>query len=131
MFVVDNVLISDDLVEAAFCCDLGACLGACCVQGDSGAPLEEEEIPALDAVLPVVRSTLRPEALKVIEKDGTVYFAMIPGVYSLKDLDGDGKLAIALTFIPYKFEREDQSRDDKDKVNPDDNDDPLGGNLFK
>lgn len=43
----------------------------------------------------------------------------------------DGKLAIALTFIPTKFEREDQSRDDKDKIDPDENDDPLGGNLFK
>ncbi|PRQ02892.1 hypothetical protein ENSA5_19820 [Enhygromyxa salina] len=43
----------------------------------------------------------------------------------------DGKLAIAMTFKPTKFEREDSSRDDKEKLNPDDDDNPLGGNLFK
>ena len=43
----------------------------------------------------------------------------------------DGQLAIALTFIPTKFEREDHSRDDKDKIAPDDGDDPLGGNPLR
>ena len=71
MFVVDNVLISDDLVEAAFCCDLGACQGACCVQGDSGAPLLESEISQIEDVFPIVRDRLRKEALEVVEKNGT------------------------------------------------------------
>lgn len=43
----------------------------------------------------------------------------------------DGKIAIALTFYPKKFEREDKSRDDDEQIKPDDSDDPLGGNLFK
>jgi hypothetical protein len=42
-----------------------------------------------------------------------------------------GKIAIALTFTPTKFEREDKSRDDKDKIAPGDDDNPLGGDLFK
>ncbi len=70
MFVVDNVLITDDLVEAAFCCNLGACHGACCVQGNSGAPLEAHERAEVEKVLPLVRHRLRPEALKVIDAKG-------------------------------------------------------------
>jgi len=70
MFVVDNVLISDDLVEAAFCCNLGACHGACCVQGTSGAPLTPDEREEVEKALPIVRHRLRPEALEVIDKKG-------------------------------------------------------------
>lgn len=70
MFVVGNVIISDDLVEAAFCCSLGACHGACCVCGASGAPLEEEEIAEIEEVLPKVLHRLRKEAVAVIEKNG-------------------------------------------------------------
>lgn len=70
MFVVDHVLVSDDLLDARFTCNLGACHGACCVQGDSGAPLEPEERSELEAVLPRVRHKLRPEALAVIKRQG-------------------------------------------------------------
>lgn len=70
MFVVDDVFISDDLVEAAFCCNLGACHGACCVQGTSGAPLTPDEREEVDRVLPLVKHRLRPEALKVIDSKG-------------------------------------------------------------
>lgn len=70
MFVVDHVLVSDDVLDAPFTCALSACHGACCVHGDSGAPLEADERAMLEAVLPVVRERLRPEALAVIEQDG-------------------------------------------------------------
>ncbi len=70
MFAVDDVLISDDLLGAPFCCNLSACLGACCVQGESGAPLESEERFVLEESLPAVRKYLRPEALEVIDKKG-------------------------------------------------------------
>ncbi len=65
-----RVLVSDDLVDAPFCCNLAACRGACCVQGDSGAPLDASERERLEEALPAVRSYLRPEALRVIEEDG-------------------------------------------------------------
>ncbi len=70
MFVVDNILISDDLVDAVFACNLSACRGACCVEGDSGAPLEESECAELEKILPIVRDKLRPEALQIIEQHG-------------------------------------------------------------
>lgn len=70
MFAVDDVLVSDDLLNAPFSCNLGACHGACCVQGESGAPLESEERFVLEEVLPVVKKFLRREALEVIEQKG-------------------------------------------------------------
>lgn len=68
--MVEDTLISDELLDAPFACNLGACHGACCVKGESGAPLEPEERATLEAVLPRVRKHLRPEALKVIEERG-------------------------------------------------------------
>lgn len=47
MIVVDNTLNSDDLYKVCFVCDLQRCKGACCVEGDAGAPLEEAEISEL------------------------------------------------------------------------------------
>lgn len=70
MFVVDHILISDDIAESRFACNLGACHGACCVQGDSGAPLEEHEIEDVEAALATVRERMRPEARKVVEQRG-------------------------------------------------------------
>ncbi len=87
MFVVDDILISDALLEAPFACNLGACLGACCVQGDSGAPLEPEERAVLEAALPRVRKYLRPEALAVIEREG-VWEEVEPGAYATTCVDG-------------------------------------------
>ena len=70
MFVVDNILVSDDIAEAQFSCNLGACHGACCVQGDSGAPLEKRELSEIDRALDVVRERLRPEAADVVSREG-------------------------------------------------------------
>ena len=70
MFAVDDVLITDELLDARFACNLGACFGGCCVQGDSGAPLEEDERFEIEKILPRVRKYLRQEALEVIEKHG-------------------------------------------------------------
>lgn len=70
MFAVDDVLVSDDLLNAPFSCHLSACRGACCVQGESGAPLVSDERDVLEDLLPVVRKYLRPEAVEVIEKKG-------------------------------------------------------------
>lgn len=81
MFAVGNILISDELLDAPFACHLAACHGACCVVGDAGAPLEPEERAGLEAVLPVVRDRLRPEALAVIEAKG-VWEELDPGEFA-------------------------------------------------
>lgn len=87
MFAVDNILVSDELLEAEFACNLGACHGACCVQGDSGAPLEEDELQQLEDVLPLVRKDLRREAIEVIERQG-VWEELAPGRYATSCVDG-------------------------------------------
>lgn len=87
MFVVEDTLISDDLLDAPFACNLGACHGACCVQGESGAPLAADERATLEAVLPRVRKYLRPEALAVIDQRG-VWEEVEPGDYATTCVEG-------------------------------------------
>jgi len=70
MILVDNKIISDDVLEKQFVCDLTKCKGACCEDGDAGAPLEEEEKAIIDAVYDIVRPYLTEAAVKEIEKNG-------------------------------------------------------------
>ncbi len=70
MFAVENVLVTDELLDAPFACHLGVCKGGCCVQGDSGAPLDPEEREELENILPQVRKYLRPEAIEIIDRSG-------------------------------------------------------------
>lgn len=87
MFAVENILISDDVLDAPFACHLGRCHGACCVHGDRGAPLEPDERADLERVLPIIRKDLRPEALAVIEREG-VWVEDGPGEYATNCVDG-------------------------------------------
>ena len=87
MFAVDHVLVSDAVLDAPFACNLGACHGACCVHGDSGAPLEPEERAALERVLPVVERDLRPEAREVIRREGA-WEEVAPGEYGTTCVEG-------------------------------------------
>ena len=79
MLQIQDTIISLDILEEYFVCDLSVCKGICCVEGDSGAPVEEGEIACLEKVLPVIWDDLSPKAKKVIEKQGLVY----------RDIDGD------------------------------------------
>ncbi|MEJ2585363.1 MAG: DUF3109 family protein [Robiginitalea sp.] len=71
MFQIGRTLVSEEILEEAFVCDLKACKGACCIEGSAGAPLEEEETRMLDALFPKVRHYLRPEGVRAIETQGT------------------------------------------------------------
>lgn len=71
MIVIDDVLISDEVVEEHFVCDLEACKGGCCVDGDAGAPLEEEEALVLEEIYEVVKPYLPEAHVEEIEKQGT------------------------------------------------------------
>ena len=73
MLQIQDTIISFDLFEEHFFCDLTACKGICCVEGDAGAPIEEDEIAFLEKLLPVVWDDLSPKAKEVIEKQGVVY----------------------------------------------------------
>ena len=70
---VGNVLLCSDILTECFCCDLDACKGACCIEGDAGAPVTPEEIAHLEDVLEEIRPELDPEALAVIDAQGVAY----------------------------------------------------------
>jgi hypothetical protein len=70
MILIDNTCISDDVAEKFFVCNLEKCKGACCVEGDLGAPLEKSELAILDEIYPLVKPYLMPEGVKAIEKQG-------------------------------------------------------------
>ena len=104
MIAIGNTLLSEDLFDQLFACDLKACKGACCVEGESGAPLAQDELAQLEAVFEVVKPRLRPEALAVIEEvglyevdgDGDHVTPIIGGrecVYATFDADGTAKCA--------------------------------------
>jgi Protein of unknown function (DUF3109) len=70
MLAVGNSLVSEDVIEKKFICDLIACKGACCVEGESGAPLEKDEIGILEDVYPKVKPFIPASGIKAIEKQG-------------------------------------------------------------
>ena len=70
MFQLDKTIVSEEILEKEFVCNLNACKGACCVDGDAGAPLEKEELVILEEILPVLKSYLRKEGLQAIEAQG-------------------------------------------------------------
>ena len=70
MIKIDNKIISREVFEEKFICDLKACKGACCVEGDSGAPLLEPEIQELQKIQPIIDSYLSKEGRGAIDKHG-------------------------------------------------------------
>lgn len=70
MLAIGNTLVSEDLLEKKFVCDLSACKGACCVKGDFGAPLETDELPVLDEIYDKVKPFLSDKGIQAIEKQG-------------------------------------------------------------
>lgn len=73
MVEIDDKLISLDVFEKRFICDLSACKGACCVEGDSGAPLEEEEISIIEDDLDAIKPYMRKEGVDAVDKTGVFY----------------------------------------------------------
>ncbi|GAL79728.1 hypothetical protein JCM19274_3140 [Algibacter lectus] len=71
MFQLGKTIISEEIVKKDFLCNLSACKGACCIDGDAGAPLEEDEIKIMEAIYPKVKPFLRQEGIDAIEAQGT------------------------------------------------------------
>lgn len=70
MILLDNVLVSLDIFEKKFACDLKKCLGNCCVEGDYGAPLENKEIKIISSSLPKIRPFMSRPGLDLLDKEG-------------------------------------------------------------
>ena len=70
MISIKNTLVSEDLLEQEFVCDISACKGACCVAGDGGAPLNEEELETLESVYKDVKSYMTEKGIKEVEEQG-------------------------------------------------------------
>lgn len=79
MIQIGDTIVALDVIEEKFLCDLSACKGECCVEGDSGAPLEPDEVKKLEDALPHVWDELSPQAQALIKEQGVAY----------KDSDGD------------------------------------------
>ena len=73
MIQINDVVVSLDVLQEKFLCNLDACKGEWCIEGDAGAPVELDEVMKLEEVLPVIWDELAPEARAVIEKQGVVY----------------------------------------------------------
>ncbi len=73
MIQIDDTIISIDCLKEKFCCDLEACQGACCIEGDAGAPVELDEVAEIENALPAVWPMLSASAQAVIDKQGVVY----------------------------------------------------------
>jgi len=70
MFQLGKTIVSEDVVEKDFVCNLSACKGICCVAGEAGAPLEEAEIKKLEEVYPIIKPYLRKEGIAAVESQG-------------------------------------------------------------
>ena len=95
MFQLDNTLVSEELLEAHFCCDLQACKGACCVAGEAGAPLDKEEVSLLEELYPKISTFLNDEGRKAIAQQGT---SLVAADGSLETPLVDGKECAYTTF---------------------------------
>lgn len=114
MVQIDDKVISLDLFEKKFICNLHQCHGECCVEGESGAPLEEEETQILESIYPQVKPYLTEMAVDEIEKqgkwvidaDGDKVTPIINGrecVYALREPNGTWKCAIEQAYYDGKI----------------------------
>lgn len=113
MIRIGETLLSEDLFESHFACDLQACKGACCVKGDSGAPLTQAEVGQLEQAWEQVGPTL-PEAgqkavaaqgLSVVDADGDLVTPLVEGkecAYTVYDPDGTAKCGLEKAYFEGK-----------------------------
>lgn len=89
MFVIGDTLVSLDVLEKEFCCDLTKCKGCCCIEGDAGAPISEEEVKEIEGILPILLPDMTKQAREVVVQQGISYFdpsgERVTGIVNDKD----------------------------------------------
>lgn len=93
MIVIDNILVSDDVVEKQFVCDLTKCKGGCCEEGDAGAPLDDEELDIILSLYEKVKPYLTPAAVAEIERKGKYVYHKEFG-WVTPTLGGDNEICV-------------------------------------
>lgn len=111
MFVVEGTIVSTEVFTQNFICNLSKCKGACCWEGDFGAPVSEEECQTIDEIYPTIEKYLSAAAKDVIQKQGKhQYTKYVEGrttpllkdgacVYLFKDADGIAKCAFEKAYL--------------------------------
>lgn len=113
MIAIDNVLLSDEIVQEQFVCDLAKCKGGCCVDGDAGAPLADDELDKMNEVFETVLPYLSEEHKREIERQGRYVYDREFGwvtptingkicVYGLTDENGVVKCGIEQAYLDGK-----------------------------
>ncbi len=114
MIAIDNILIADAVVKEQFVCDLSKCKGACCVDGDAGAPLENGELDKINEVYEAVLPYLNETSKKELERQGRYVYDREYGwvtptinskvcVYGIHDEAGVVKCGIEQAYIDGKI----------------------------
>ena len=116
MIVIDNVLVSDDVVKKQFVCDLAKCKGGCCEDGDAGAPLDKEELDTIVEVYEDIKPYLTEASIAEIEKKGKYVYHKEFGwvtptlgsdseicAYGVRDKDGIIKCAFEQAYYDGKI----------------------------
>src|ERR1035437_7975631 len=109
MLQIDDTIISLELLDESFVCDLEICKGNCCIEGDDGAPLENSEVQILENLIPIIWDDLTEKSKEVIRKQGVSYIdddgepvtSIVNGaecVFTYIDSDGICKCAIEKAF---------------------------------
>ncbi|MEC5394009.1 DUF3109 family protein [Bergeyella sp. RCAD1439] len=88
MIQIDDKLISEDVFEREFVCNLSKCKGACCVEGDVGAPLDKDEAVLLEQIYDKVKPFLRPEGVEALERQGAWTTDPMDGDYVTPMVEG-------------------------------------------
>ena len=97
MLIIENKLINEQVLNEQFMCNLDACKGACCWEGDFGAPLETEELYILEAIYEKVKPFLSTKSIKRIEEKGLFTFFEEPKEYGTTLMENTGA-CVYMTF---------------------------------
>lgn len=73
MFHIQDTILSLDIIEKEFCCDLECCRGCCCIEGDAGAPVSESEEVIIRDLLPQLLPLMDKESRRMVEENGITY----------------------------------------------------------
>mgnify|MGYP000547074695 CR=1 FL=1 len=86
MIAIDNKLISEQVIEEQFVCDLSKCKGGCCEDGDAGAPMENWELEKLKENYELIKPYMTEEGMKEIERQGKVIHVMAKRLFDRSEM---------------------------------------------